>query len=178
MPTLFRTLTSISFSSVLALAGASASAQTTGTLTHNGVTMPVKAAVALLDSSGTDLNIYLMPFVPSAAETALLQKEGQAFLMQKQGPYGRLWLSWYDAADAADAGRMEKMTATLTGENISKPDLRMGRRLPKGFKGSLTGAVKPGEPITFTSSGSDANGSDTVAWDVKVSTKVLPSLEH
>ena len=45
MTILFRKAVAAAFASILALASA-VSAQTTGTVTHDGVAMPVKAAVA------------------------------------------------------------------------------------------------------------------------------------
>jgi len=158
----------------LLLAGAHASAQTTGTLTHDRVAMPVKAAVAVLDAKGTGLRIYVLPFVPSAAETALLQKESTLFLMQKKSAYGSFWLKWFDVADA---GKMEKVSVSLTGHDISKPNSSLSRMFMSGFKGTLTGELKPGASIGFTAAGSDADGTDTVAWDVKVTTKILPATE-
>jgi hypothetical protein len=172
MTTLFRTATSISVVSLLALAGARASAQTTGTLTHDRVAMPVKAAVAVLDTKGTGLRVYVLPFVPSAAETALLQKESTLFLMQKKSAYGSFWLKWFTAADA---GKTEKMSVSLTGSDISKPNTSLSRMFMSGFKATLTGELKPGATIGFTAAGSAAESRDTVAWDVKVQTKVLPS---
>jgi len=169
---MMKTLT-IALGSLL-LAGAPASAQTTGTLTHDRVAMPVKAAVAVLDAKGTGLRVYVLPFVPSAAETALLQKESTLFLMQKKSAYGSFWLKWFAAADA---GKMEKASVSLTGHDISKPSSSLSRMFMSGFKGSLTGELKPGATIDFTAAGSSDEARDTVAWDVKVTTKVLPATE-
>jgi hypothetical protein len=170
---LSRTLTSISFASALALAGARASAQTTGTLTHDGVAMPVKAAVAVLDAKGSGLRVYVLPFVPSAAETALLQKESTLFLLQKKSAYGSFRLKWFDAAAA---GQMDKVSVSLSGNDISKPNTSLSRMFMSGFKGTLTGELKTGGTIGFSAAGSAPESRDTVAWDVKVSTKVLPAV--
>jgi hypothetical protein len=158
----------------LLLAGAQATAQTTGTLTHDRVAMPVKAAVAVLDAKGTGLRVYVLPFAPTAAETALLQKESTFFLMQKKSAYGSFWLKWFAAADA---GQMEKVSVSLTGHDISKPSASLSRMFMSGFKGTLTGDLKPGATIGFTAAGSDADGRDTAAWDVKITTKILPATE-
>lgn len=169
---LFRTAVAAAFASILALASP-VSAQTTGALTHDGVAMPVKAAVAVLDAKGTGLRVYVLPFVPSAAETALLQKESTFFLMEKKSAYGSFWLKWFSAADA---GKMEKVSVSLTGNGVSKPNASLSRMFMSGFKGTLTGELKPGATIAFTAAGADADGRDKAAWDVKVQAKVLPAV--
>jgi hypothetical protein len=174
MKTLARTIATFSFASILAALAAPASAQTTGTLTHDGVAMPVKAAVAVLNAKGTSIRIYVLPFEPTAAETALLQKESTLFLMQKKSAYGSFRLVWFGAADA---GRMDKASVSLTGNDISKPNSNLSRMFMSGFKGTLTGELKPGASIGFTAAGSAPESRDTVAWDVKVQTKVLPATE-
>ena len=179
MKTLARRAATFSFASflavtLLALSGAPASAQTTGTLTHDGVAMPVKAAVAVLDAKGTGLRVYVLPFAPTAAETALLQKESTFFLMQKKSAYGSFWLKWFAVADA---GQMEKVSVSLTGHDVSKPSTSLSRMFMSGFKGTLTGELKPGATIGFTAAGSAPESRDAVAWDVKVTTKVLPAAQ-
>jgi hypothetical protein len=167
-----RTIASIVLGSLLALSAGPASAQMTGTLTHDGVAMPVKAAVAVLDAKGTGLRVYVLPFVPDAAETALLQKESTLFLMQKKSAYGSFRLKWFDPASA---GNMDKASVSLTGNDISKPNTSLNRMFMSGFKGSLTGELKPGAEVAFTAAGAAPEARDTVAWDVKVTTKVLPA---
>ena len=173
MTILFRTAVAAAFASILALASA-VSAQTTGTLTHDGIAMPVKAAVAVLDANGKGLRVYVLPFVPSAAETALLQKESTLFLMQKKSAYGSFRLKWFDAAEA---GKMDKVSVSLSGNDISKPNTSLSRMFMSGFKGTLTGALKPGAEVAFGAAGSAPEARDTVAWDVKVTTKILPATE-
>ena len=68
-------MVSLALASLLALTGASASAQTSGTVTHKGVSMPVTHAVAVAwEDKVCPLNqclqVYLLPFAPSAQETA------------------------------------------------------------------------------------------------------------
>jgi hypothetical protein len=178
MKTLARRVPPFSFVSLLAvtllaLAGAPASAQTTGTLTHDGVTMPVKAAVAVL-AKNSGLRVYVLPFAPTAAETALLQKESTLFLMEKKSAYGSFWLKWFGEGDT---GKMDKVSVSLTGNDISKPGSTLSRMFMSGFKGTLTGELKAGATIVFTAAGSAPESRDAVAWDVKVTTKVLPATE-
>ena len=160
------------FASFLALSGP-VSAQTTGTLTHDGVAMPVKAAVAVLDTKGTGLRVYVLPFVPTAAETALLQQERTLFLMEKKSAYGSFLLKWFMAADV---GQMEKVSVSLRGNDISKPNATLNRMFMSGFKGTLTGELKPGATIAFAAAGADADSRDKAAWDVKVQANVLPAV--
>ena len=136
--------------------------------------MPVKAAVAVLDTRGTGLRVYVLPFVPTAAETALLQKESTLFLMQKKSAYGSFRLKWFDAAKA---GKMDDVSVSLSGNDISKPNTSLSRMFMSGFKGTLTGELKAGATIGFTAAGSAPESRDAVAWDVKVTTKVLPATE-
>jgi hypothetical protein len=173
MKTLARTIATLSLASILAALAAPAAAQTTGTLTHDGVAMPVKAAVAVLNTKGTSVRIYVLPFVPTAAETALLQKESTLFLLQKKSAYGSFRLVWFDAAEA---GKMDRASVSLSGNDISKPNASLSRMFMSGFKGSLIGELKPGGTIAFTAAGSAPESRDTVAWDVKVQTKVLPEV--
>jgi hypothetical protein len=157
------------FAAVLALA-VPAAAQTTGTLTHDGVAMPVKAAVAVLNAKGTSVEIYVLPFVPTAAETALLQKDNTFFLMQKKSAYGSFRLVWFGASDV---GNVEKMSVSLSGNDFSKSGAMLSRMFMSGFKATVTGELKPGGTIGFVAAGSDKDAKDSVAWDVKIQTKVL-----
>lgn len=173
MKTLARTVASLALGAVAAASVGPASAQTTGTLTHDGVAMPVKAAVAVLAAKGTSVRIYLLPFQPTAAETALLQKENTLFLLQKKSAYGSFRLVWFGAAEV---GQMDKASVSLSGNDISKPNTTMSRMFMSGFQGTLTGELKPGATIGFTAAGAAPESRDTAAWDVKVQTKVLPEV--
>jgi hypothetical protein len=117
---------------------------------------------------------HVLPFVPTAAETALLQKESTLFLLQKKSAYGSFRLVWFGAADA---GTMDKASGSLTGNDISKPNAMLSRMFMSGFKGTLTGELEPGATIGFTAAGSAAEDRGTAAWDVRTTTKVLPATE-
>lgn len=170
MPALFRILAPVA----LAALAVPALAQTSGTLTLDGAAMPVKAAVAVLDTDGTGIRIYVLPFEPTAAEAADLQKQNTLFLVKKKSAYGSFWLNWFGAADT---GKMDKVSVSLTGHDFGKSNQTWSRMFMSGFKGTLTGAMKPGATIAFTAAGSAAENRDSVAWDVKVHTKVLPATE-
>jgi hypothetical protein len=174
---------SLMVSSALLL-GREASAQVTGTLTHNGTVMPVKAAVAVWDAKRPALKVHFLPFVPSAQETAALQKNDTFWMLDKPSsdpkkwpasPHGSITLSW--SFDPKSAGNLAKAWADVYAFGIGRPNSNLNSSLTEGeLKGSLTGPVKDGSTVTFDSAGSADFEKDKLAWDVKVTTKVLPAL--
>ena len=166
------------------LPGREASAQVTGTLTHNGTVMPVKAAVAVWDAKRPALKVHFLPFVPSAQETAALQKNDTFWLLDKPGsdpkkwpasPHGSITLSW--SFDPKSAGNLAKAWADVYAFGIGKPNSNLNSSLTEGeLKGTLTGPVKDGSTVTFSSAGEQSFEKDKLTWDVKVTTKVLPAL--
>jgi hypothetical protein len=170
--------------SSVALSSRPASAQVTGTLTHNGTAMPVKAAVAVWDAKRPALKVHFLPFVPSAQETAALQKNDTFWLLDKPGsdpkkwpasPHGSITLSW--TFDPKSAGNLAKAWADVYAFGIGKPNSNLNSSLTEGeLKGTLTGPVKDGSTVTFNSAGEQSFEKDKLTWDVKVTTKVLPAL--
>jgi hypothetical protein len=164
--------------------GREASGQVTGTLTHNGTVMPVKAAVAVWDAKRPALKVHFLPFVPSAQETAALQKNDTFWLLDKPSsdpktwpasPHGSITLNW--SFDPKSAGSLAKAWADVYAFGIGKPNSNLNSSLTEGeLKGTLTGPVKDGSTVTFDSTGEQKFESDTLKWDVKVTTKVLPAL--
>ena len=57
------------------------------------------------------------------------------------------------------------VAAENSASNISK--------LPGEIDATLVGTVKDGQDVTVTSKGTDTVGKTTVAWDLKIKTKVL-----
>lgn len=180
-----RTVVFLAASAALGVALAPpASAQATGTLTHNGTVMPVKAAVAVWDAKRPALKVHFLPFVPSAQETAALQKNDTFWLLDKPGsdpkkwpasPHGSITLNW--SFDPKSAGNLAKAWADVYAFGIGKPNSNLNSSLTEGeLKGTLTGPVKDGSTVTFASAGEQKFESDTLKWDVKVTTKVLPAL--
>ena len=184
---------SLALAALLPLTGVSASAQTSGTVTHKGVTMPVTHAVAVAwEDKVCPLNqclqVYLLPFAPSAQETAEIQAGYPLFFLKKPGPdpkkwpkqspYGMMELNWRDAKDRA--GRFEAADITfsaafIAGENIHDNFTRFAGALT----GTISGDFKPGGTITVESKGSSARegweDTTAIAYDVKVTTKILPA---
>src|SRR5688572_18803786 len=156
------------------------SAQSMGTLTENGVVMDVKAAVGVLDTDGARLTLFLLPFQPTAAEIAKLQTDDSLWVLDKPSPDAKKWktcpfgkfrLDWRHAPQSAGDGKKASVyvlsngvAAENTSSNISK--------LPGEIDASLVGAVKAGQDVTVTSKGSDTVGKTTVAWDLKLKSKV------
>jgi len=167
----------------LALVGFAAlsSAQSAGTLTDNGVVMEVKAAVALLKADGPSLEFFLLPFQPTATEIAKLQADDYLWVIGKPSPDAKKWkmcpfgkfrLGWSGANESV--GDAKKATVYVlangvvsdgTGTNVNK--------LPGEVDASLVGTVTEGQDVTLSSKGSETFGKTTLAWDLKIKTKVL-----
>ena len=166
------------------LLGRPASAQTTGTLTHNGTVMPVKAAVAVWHAKRPALKIHFLPFVPSAQETAALQKNDTFWLLDKPGsdpkkwpasPHGSITLSW--SFDPKSAGNLAKAWADVYAFGIGKPNSNLNFSLTGGeVKGTFTGAVKAGATVTLVTKGGGSMDAGKVTWDLNLTAKVLPAL--
>jgi len=79
------------FATFLLAIPASAKAQSMGTLTENGVSMDVKAAVVVYNEAEYKLTFYLLPFLPSAEEISALQHDDKSWLSQKPSPDPKKW---------------------------------------------------------------------------------------
>jgi hypothetical protein len=166
---------------VLASSAALSSAQSMGTLTENGVSMEVKAAVGLLNSDGPSLVFFLLPFQPTAAEAAKLQADDYFWVLDKPSPdpkkwktcpYGRFKLGWSGAKQSV--GDAKKATVYIQGAGIAAEGSATNiNKLPAEVDASLAGSVKVGQDVTLTSKGSDTLGKTTLAWDLKVKARVL-----
>ena len=186
-------MTSLVLVSLLALSAASASAQASGTVSHKGVSMPVTHAVAVwwedkVCPLNQCLQVYLLPFAPNAQETAEIQAGYPLFFLKRPGPDPQKWpkqspsamleFNWRGAEDGA--GRFEAADITfsvafIAGENVHTNFTRFAGKLP----GTISGDFKPGGVITVESKGSSAREGwedDTaIAYDFKVTTKILPA---
>jgi hypothetical protein len=158
------------------------SAQSMGTLTENGVAMEVKAAVGLLKTDGPSLEFYLLPFQPTAAEIAKLQADDYFWVLDKPSPDAKKWktcpfgkfrLNWTGVAGQG-IGDAKKASVYVLGNGIaSEGNATNISKLPAEVDASLVGSVKEGQEVTLTSKGSDTTGSTTLAWDLKLKTRVL-----
>jgi hypothetical protein len=178
---------------LLALSAAPAFAQGSGTVTHKGVSMPVTHAVAVwwddpMCPVTKCLQVYLLPFAPSAQETALMQKGYPTFFLSrpgpdpkkwpKQSPYALMELNWSRAKEGV--GRFETADATfevafIAGETV----LNNFSRFAGDLAGTISGDFKLGGTITLQSAGTSARkdwpDTTAIAYDFKVTTKILPA---
>jgi hypothetical protein len=167
---------------VMAGSVAAARGQSMGTLSENGVSMDVKAAVALLDPDGPSLTFYLLPFQPSEDEIAKLQAGESMWLLSKpspdpkkwkSSPQGKLKLGW--SFEKESVGDAKKATFFLYTYCVGSEGSNVNLNKSGGdVDVALTGPVKAGEEVTLTSKGSDILQTTKVAWDLKVRAKVLP----
>jgi len=186
-------VTALAAATLLTLTGVAASAQTSGTVSHKGVSMPVTHAVAVwwedkVCPLNECLQLYLLPFAPNAQETAEIQAGHPLFFLKRPGPDPKKWpkqsphamleFNWNGAEDRA--GRFEAADITfsvafIAGENVHTNFTRFAGKLP----GTITGDFRPGGTITVESKGSSAREGwedDTaIAYDFKVTTKILPA---
>lgn len=172
--------------SLLTVASAHALApqQLSGTMTHDGVAMPIKGVVAVLDGKAPSVKFYLLPFVPTPAETALIQKNDTMWMLERApvdakkwavNPQGSLTLDW--AFDKAAVGSLEKAWANVYAFGIGKPNSNLNFSLTAGeVKGTFTGPVKAGSTVTLVTKGEGSMDAGNVTWDLNLTAKVLPAL--
>jgi hypothetical protein len=151
--------------------------QSMGTLTEKGVSMDVKAAVALLDPDGPTLTFYLLPFQPSADEIAKLQARDGNWLLQKPSPdpkkwktcpHGKFELGW--TLEKAAVGDPKKATVFIYGFGIGASGSNVNlNKFGNGVDVAVAGTVKAGQEVTLTSKGSDS----MIDWDLKTKAKIL-----
>ena len=178
-------------SGLLAPLAARPSAQTRGLVTHNGIEMQVKSAIAVWDAKESELLFYLLPFEPTAAEVIRL-RQGETFWMMDQKPpvdpkkwptwvpHAHFYFDWKSPAAVGDPSiawfggyvqgiaRKEDSVVTFkfTPASISgEPH----------FLGTLTGAPKEGELVTLVAKDQWASGTEKLSWDFTAVAKVVPS---
>jgi hypothetical protein len=158
-------------------------AQTMGTLTENGVSMDVKAAVAVF-GDGPALTVYLLPFQPTPDETAQLQAGETMWLLRKASPdvkkwkngtpFGHFRLGW--SMEKESVGDTKKATVYVYSYNVGVEGSNLNaNKFGSDVPVTLTGALKEGQEVAVTSQGSEKFSKSTLAWDLKVKSKVLAS---
>jgi hypothetical protein len=170
---------------LLALSSRPATAQNMGTLTHNGTVMSVQAAVAIFDPKKPELKIHLLPFVPTPGEISLLQKGETMWMFEKKTLDAKKWPTWVPRAalslswgfEPASVGNLDKSWYHLYAFGIGKENSNLNFNAPSDqLKGALSGKLKVGEQVTLKARGEDSLSDDKLAWDLAVTTKVLPAL--
>lgn len=168
----------------LAAAG-TASAQATGTVTHNGKTMTVKATVGVWDAKRSTLKLWLLPYTPTAEEIAQIQKGQTMWMLQKKSVDPKTWpgasphawvaLNWNYSQEAV--GTLAKAWGEVYAFGIGADNSNLNfSHLAGEIKGTLSGGVKPGSTVTFAGGGEESMEKEKLSWKVNVTTKVLPGL--
>jgi hypothetical protein len=186
-----RTIASVALTGLAFAAGPSlASAQTTGSITQDGVTMPVKAAMAVLSKNGLTVSFLLLSFVPTSEDVAALRAHKTEILLGRPGPDPKKWprstpyvestISWVH--DPQALGKLEgSLFTNLHGYNISPKGQFVSAVQGKKSTATLTGEIKPGATLTLTAAGVDGPEVDerqknTVSWDFKATATVVTRL--
>jgi hypothetical protein len=167
---------------VLATPARPAQAQSLGSLTENGVSMEVKAVVAVLDPAKPEVAFHLLPFQPSADEIAKLQADDGMWLLDKPSPDPKKWkncpfgtfkLGW--PFDKEAVGDPKKATFYIYGFGVGAPGSNLNfSTFGDQTDTTLTGAVKAGEEMTVTTKGVQDVANTKLAWDLRLRAKLLP----
>jgi hypothetical protein len=146
-----------------------------GTLTDDKRSIDVAGTVVILDPSGPSIRFYLLPFVPTAKETANLQANERQWLLNKPSPdaarwktcpYGFFELGWQEGA----VGDPKKAVVTVY-SSLSKVEFSTyGTTMDI----TLTGAVKEGETVSLTAKGNARN----FDLDLKLKGKILTQTKN
>jgi hypothetical protein len=177
---------------VLALGAGRAAAQTSGTITNDGISMPVKAALAVVQPNGLNVSFLLLPFVPTPDEvTALRKGKTETLMVRPSGepkkwprgtPYVEVTLTWQH--NPAGLGKLDQAFFTnLHGYYVAPtPTGQFVAELPgKKGKATLEGEVKAGATLTLTASGFDGpevnpKKDSKVVWDFKAAAPIVTAL--
>jgi len=173
---------------VFALGSGRAWAQTSGTITQDGVSMPVKSALAVLRKDGLTVSYLLLSFVPTPDEVTSLRKGKTEMLLNRPGdpkkwprstPYVEVTMTWMH--NPAGIGKLDQaFFPNLHGYSIAAG--QFVSELP-GKKGTATleGEVKAGATLTLTAAGVDGpevnpRQERKVVWDFKSAAPVVSAL--
>ncbi len=152
-------------------------------VTCNGVEMPVRAGVAVWDATGSMLQLFLLPFEPTAAETERLVRGDTTWLDRRAPVDPQKWPRWNPHAylllgwswNPKATGDAEKLSmCTLFQHDIAKNAVNSFVDCKdKKLGGRLEGRLAAGESITIASRGDGKNGDYAVSWDFRVTAKVV-----
>lgn len=152
-------------------------------VTCNGVEMPVRAGVAVWDAKGATLQLFLLPFEPTATEAERLGLGETGWLDERPpvdakkwprwNPHAYLLLSW--SWNPKATGDVEKLSmCTLFQHDIAKNAVNSFVDCKdKKLGGNLEGRLAAGETITVASRGEGKNGEYAVSWNFRVAAKVV-----
>jgi hypothetical protein len=121
------------------------------------------------------VQVVRRPLVTPYPSRWLLSKPGTDPKKWPASPHGSITLSW--SFDPKSTGTLAKAWADVYAFGIGKPNSNLSSSLTEGeLKGTLTGPREEGSTVTFNGAGEQSFDSDKLAWDVKVTAKVLPAL--
>ena len=158
-------------------------AEPLGTLTVNGVAKEIKGAVMIFDAENRELRVFLLPSSPTEKTVANLRSD--RFPELTENYYGQMTLAW--ATDREWAGTGETSILYLLGCGIQIPgkgscdiEAQVNQARLGQYETHLSRPPKAGGEVTLTAKGScDAKTGEcgmekgTIAWDIKVTGKVL-----
>jgi hypothetical protein len=158
-------------------------AQSSGTLTQDGVSMDIKGVVAVYDAEKPSVRFVVLPFAPSPAEIAKLQSGDTMWMFDKPSPDPKKWKDWCPYGwvevgwpfDKDKVGDPKKATLYIYGYGIGKQGSNMNvNKFGEKEDLTVTGTVKEGQEVALTAKGSDKLGDSNFSWDVKLKSKLLP----
>jgi hypothetical protein len=167
---------------VILAAAMPCAAQSMGTITEKGVVMEVKSAIALFDPERPSLRFMLFPDKATADDIAKIQAEDLFWTNKKTSPNPKNWPDWYPYAhfqfawsfEKESLGNAKKASIFIYGYGISSQGSNMNiNEFGDSVEATLTGTIKDGQEVAFTSKGSDKLGETTFSWDLNVKAKVL-----
>jgi hypothetical protein len=159
-----------------------ASAESFGTLGHDGVEMEIVSAVAILDPGGKRVAIHLLPFEPSSEEVERLQ-QGRPFWIDRgrPSPNKTKWPDWVPYAtyrlhwdfNPDKVGDHSKASIYLYTYRIAKNVQHNNSYFPGDIEGTIDGILADGEEIVLTS-----KHEGDISWSLNVRAKVFPKAKR
>ena len=164
-----------------------ASHAASGTITQNGKTVSLKAAVAVWDKTEKELTIGLIPFAVTSQDVDEIRGSGTLFLVvEKPSPDPGIW---QHPPFAELVIRFEPNTRLLSRESVIHYRLqvswldrmnhtstlnRNSRAAVLREFGHLTGSLREGGSVQLSFAGSDSLMKDMIQWDVRVNSTIHP----
>ena len=162
-----------------------ASHSASGTITQNGKTVSLKAAVAVWDQTEKELTIGLVPFAVTSQDIDEIRGAATLFLVvEKPSPDPGVW---QHPPFAELVIRFEPNTRLLSRERVIHYRLQvswldrmnhtstLNRNSPdevlREFS-RLTGSLREGGSVELSFAGSDSLMQDTTQWDVRVNSTI------
>ena len=170
---------------LLSVSANAASHSALGTITQNGKTVSLKAAVAVWDKSEKELTVGLVPFAVTSQDIDEIRESGTLFLaVEKPSPDPGIW---QHPPFAELVIRFEPNTRLLSRERVIHYRLQVSwldrmnhtSTLNRNSRDEvlrefshLTGSLREGGSVQLSFAGSDSLMKDTIQWDVRVNSTI------